>query len=37
MDIRATNQSKLSHNTNLTFKTVKNSDNREKGQSPSGL
>lgn len=37
MDIRATNQSKLSNNTNLTFKTIKNSDNRDKGQSISGL
>lgn len=36
-DIRATNQSKLSNNTNLTFKTLKNSDNRDKGQSVSGL
>jgi|688.fasta_scaffold1151030_1 hypothetical protein len=37
LDVRATNNSKLSNNTNLTFKNVKNSDSREKGQSVSGL
>ncbi len=31
MEYRATNQSKMSYNTNLTFKTFKNSENKDKG------